>query len=250
MPVDVRALRRWLLVIALLAGWPAAAPALTYPWTVLIPRNDSRDPAVRSQDAFDSLSLVSSMNETETIFGHQLVWRMTPISRLLDSMTPFCELRFDAVNPLVLTADEKAILREYFARGGFVLFQEDAYPYDQDTFWSVKRWPVIDFLTRELPAGDPGFTITKITDDHPLFHQRYNTRTSDATRHELEGNPYSPNRTLVCYRGNPCAFVYGRYGVIEDGKWIATPRPFERIFSLDPRGYELTVNIYAYAALH
>ena len=55
----------------------------------------------------------------------------TTISRLLSSGTPFCHFHFDAVKPLILSAEEKEILREYFRRGGFILFQEDCYPYDQ-----------------------------------------------------------------------------------------------------------------------
>jgi hypothetical protein len=239
------------LFAALLAAvLPAAAQATTYPWMVLVPQNDPRDPEVRSYDYFDSRALVANMNDTEKVFQHRLVWSRLPISQLLSASTMFCELRFDAVKPLVLTDEEKRILREYFVRGGFVLFQEDAYPYDEEEFWPVKSWPVIDFLTKELPALDPGFTSTKITDAHPLFNQVYHTRTADAMHHELEGNPNTPNRTLVSYHGRPCAFVYGRYYGLEDGKWIAMPRPFRRVFSLDPRGYELTVNIYAYATLH
>jgi hypothetical protein len=253
---SLRRVSRFLDVCFLLAAaWlaldlPAVAQAHTYPWTVLIPQHDSRDAEVRGQDDFDSRSLVGSMNVSEKIFGHRLVWSQARIADLLSLATPFCELRFDAVKPLVLTGQEKSILREYFSRGGFVLFQQDCYPYDQDEFWPVKSWPVIDFLTRELPAADPDFTVTKITDRHPLFNQAYHTRTSEFTVHELQGNPATPNRTLVAYRGHPCAFVYGRYYVIEDGKWIAEPRPFPRVFSLDPRGYQLTVNIYTYVALH
>jgi len=190
------------------------------------------------------------MNDTEKVFRHQLAWNKVAIKNLLASSAPFCELRFDAVNPLVLTDQEKAILREYFVRGGFILFQEDAYPYFQDEFWSVKEWPVIDFLTKELPALDPDFTVQKVTDSHQLFHQYYNTQTAEFTKHELQDNPYTPNRTLLSYRGHPCAFVYGRYYLIEDGKWVAMPRPFEPVFSADPRGYQLTVNIYVYSQTH
>ncbi len=217
-----------------------------------MPQNDSRDPEMRDWDAFDSQSLVASMNANEKLFGRHLVWSRVAIRKLLDVSTPFCELRFDAVRPLVLTDEEKRVLREYFMRGGFVLFQEDAYPYDQDEFWAVHSWPVIDFLTKELPALDPDFKVTKVNDSHTLFNQVYHTKTAELTRHELEGNPFSPNRNFVTYRGRACAFVYGRYNVTDEytGKWVASPRPFEKRFSLEERGYELTVNIYAYAALH
>jgi len=241
------------VLILLLAGL-ASAPAQTgtFPWTVLVPENDSRDPEERGMDNFDSRALVESMNEGEKLFGHHLIWSRIRIAQLLTISTPFCELRFDAVHPLVLTDEEKRVLREYFMRGGFVLFQEDAYPYDQDEFWAVHSWPVIDFLTKELPALDPDFKVTRINDQHALFHQVYQTRTADMTRHELQDNPYTPNRNFVTYRGRACAFVYGRYNLVDPatGKWYAEPRPFRRVFSLDPRGYQLTVNIYAYVALH
>jgi hypothetical protein len=233
-----------------LFGLQARAQDSHFYWTSLVPKNDSRDRDVRSYDAFDTEALVVNMNASEQVFNHHLLWNTIAIADLLPTHTPFCELRFDAVKPLFLTDEEKQILREYFRRGGFVLFQEDAYPYSQDEFWKVKSWPVIDFLTRELPASDKDFTVQKINDSHQLFHQRYETKTSEMTRHELEGNPYSPNRTLVSYRGHACAFVYGRYNLVEDGKWAAMEQPYEHIFSLDAKGYKLSVNIYVYAAMH
>jgi len=246
--------RFWLTVLILLFGLrlPIEAQTATraFSWTVLIPEHDSRAADVRDYDEFDSKSLVSGMNETEKVFRHQLVWNKLPIKNLLASSAPFCELRFDAVNPLVLTDQEKAILREYFVRGGFILFQEDAYPYSQDEFWSIKSWPVIDFLTKELPASSPDFHFEKVTDSNVLFHQYYDTQTAEQTKHELQDNPYTPNRTLLSYRGHPCAFVYGRYNWIEDGKWVAMPRPFAYVFNMEERGYQLTVNIYVYAATH
>lgn len=205
---------------------------------------------MRSYDDFESRSLLAGMNEYEKVFHGRLVWRKTAIKNLLSVRTPFCELRFDAVKSLIFTAREKAVLREYFAQGGFILFQKDAYPYSQDEFWAVKEWPVIDFLTRELPAASSDFKAGKIDDSHPLFSQYYKTRTAEAVVHELQGNPFTPNRTLLSYRGHPCAFVYGSYYFIEDGKWVAMPRPFAHVFSPDPRSYKLAVNIYVYAMMH
>ena len=239
-----------LLVLGVAALYRARGQSCDLPWTVLIPENDSRAPDVRDYDLFDSRSLVFGMNKSEKVFGRHLVWSKLAVKDLPAHFTPFCELRFDAVNPLVLTEAEKKILREYFTRGGFILFQEDAYPYSQDEFWSVHSWPVIDFLTKELPASDPDFSAQKVTDAHPLFHIHYDTQTAALTRHELQDNPSTPNRTLLFYRGRPCAFVYGRYNLMEDGKWVAKPRPFVKIFSSDPRGYQLTVNIYVYATMH
>jgi hypothetical protein len=68
---------------------------------------------------------------------HHLVPRMVRVKDLLAVNMPFCEMNFDAVRPLVLTADEKAILQEYLKRGGFILFFIDAYPYTQDEFWKI-----------------------------------------------------------------------------------------------------------------
>jgi hypothetical protein len=222
----------------------------SFSWTVLIPEHDSRDADVRDYDAFDSKSLVVGMNETEKVFRRQLTWKKCAIKDLLNVSAPFCELRFDAVKPLILTDQEKAILREYFIRGGFVLFQEDAYPYSQDEFWSVHSWPVIDFLAKELPASSPDFKVEKITDTHQIFHQYYRTQTAELTRHELQDNPYTPNRTFLSYGDHACAFVYGRYNWIVDDKWVAMERPFPYVFNLEERGYQLTVNIYLYAMTH
>ncbi len=237
----------------LLSGWlflsGASALGQNFSWTVLTPENDSRDADVRAFDEFDSKSLVVGMNETEKVFHHQLRWSKVAIKDLLGVSTPFCELRFDAVKPLILTDREKAILREYFARGGFILFQEDAYPYSQDEFWSVKEWPVIDFLRKELPASSPDFKVEKVTDAHPLFRQYFETQTAAMIKHELSDNPFTPNRTLLTYNGRPCAFVYGRYNWIEDGKWTAMERPFPFVFSLEEKAYKLTVNIYVYATM-
>jgi len=239
-----------LLVLGSILPLAAQEPVNTFPWTVLVPQNDSRDAEVQDQDDFDSQSLVESMNDNSDVFHHQLVMSKVSIKNLLSADTPFCELRFDAVRPLILTDDEKTILREYFLHGGFVVLRQDAYPYAQDEFWKVKSWPVIDFLTKELPALDSKFTVERITDAHPLFNQYYETQTADMVAHELQDNPYTPNRILLSYDGHPCAFVYGRYSIIVDGKWVAEPRPFERIFSLEDKGYMLTVNVYVYAMTH
>lgn len=240
--------------LVLLLGWAIPAGGWAQEddlsWTILIPEHDSRAADVRDYDEFNSKSLVQGMNETEEVFHHHLVWSKLAIKDLLHASTSFCELRFDAVNPLILTDQEKAILREYIQRGGFILLIEDAYPYPQDEFWGVKEWPVIDFLTKELPASSPGFKVEKVTDAHPLFHQYFETETAEAVKHELRDNPSSPNRTLLTYQGRPCAFVYGWYSWIEDGKWVAMPRPFPYVFSPDPKSYQLGVNIYVYVMMH
>ncbi len=123
-------------------------------------------------------------------------------------------MHFDGVNPGGLSVEEKSILGEYLKRGGFILFFIDTYPYSQDEFWAVKQWSVIDFLTKELPASDPDFTTGRATDDFPIFKVHYQTETADAIRHELNGNPNTPNRTLLFYRNRLCCFVMGEYGYL------------------------------------
>jgi hypothetical protein len=221
-----------------------------YIWGVLLPDNDSRPADVQEQDRYDSTALVSSMNDNVDCFRHRLIRRELAIRNLLGSSSCFCELHFDAVHPLLLTDEEKAIIKEFFKRGGFILFIEDCYPYSQDEFWGVRSWPIIDFIKEELPSQDHDFSLSHVSDSHAIFHTYYTTQTADAIWHELNGNPYTPNRTLLSYRGTACAFVYGRYGWLEDDQWIADQRPFKRIFSMQQKSYELTVNLYVYATSH
>jgi hypothetical protein len=241
------------LLLTIIAASLAPAPAargLNYPWTYLVPENDSRDADMQSYDEFDSSQLALLMNDSENIFAHHMVWNKMPIKNLLSVLTPFCELSFDAVHPLMLTPTEKAVLREYFARGGFLLIFIDCYPYPQELFWKVKEWPLIDFLTKELPASSPDFSFTRITDAHPLFHEWYKTETVDSVKQELLDNPNTPNRLLISYRHHACAFVMGRYGFAGGDPWIPVPRPFEHIRSMEPKSYWLLVNIYVYAMGH
>jgi hypothetical protein len=225
----------------------AVARAADYPWVMLAPANDSRDADEVAHDDQQSLSMVAVINQDEELLHQSLVWRKVMIKDLLAMQVPFCEMHFDAVNPVGLTPEEKGILAEYLKRGGFILFFIDAYPYPEEEFWKIKEWPVIDFLTRELPASDPGFTIRKATDDFPLFKVHYKTETADAIRHELTGNPNTPNRTLVYYKSRLCCFVMGSYSYLEDGTWQAADRPFSTDFSMELKSYQLIVNVYIYA---
>jgi hypothetical protein len=156
---------------------------------------------------------------------------------------------FRCIKPFWLTADEKSILAEYFKRGGFILFFIDAYPYPQDEFRKIKEWPLIDFLTRELPAVDPGFSIGRATDDFPIFKVHYQTETAEGIREELANNSNTPNRTLLFYQKRLCGFVMGQYGYWEDDAWQPISRPFPRTFSSQLKSYQLMVNIYIYSIL-
>jgi len=240
-----------LLVLIVLSFFATnRAEDATYSWTALQPENDSRDDDERSYDEFISNQLVVAMNQNEPLFHHRLSFAKASIKDLLSISAPFAELRFDAIKPLVLTDREKVILREYLARGGFVLLVEDTYPYPQNQLWSVKSWPVINFFMKELPATDPAFKMEKASDTHPVFHQYYQTRTIPPIQHEMEGNPNSPSHLLLTYRTHPSAFVVGRYYLISGNKWIAQPRPYTHVFSLDPKSYLFDVNIYIYATMH
>jgi hypothetical protein len=237
------------ILVSLLALFFICLPTkgLEYPWGILVPENDSRDPEMRDHDVADSANMVAVINASEKPFHHHVVQEIVSIKNLLSARIPFCEMHFDGVRPLVLTPDEKAILQEYLKRGGFILFLIDTYPYTQDEFWPIKEWPLIDFLKQELPAADPHFTAGRATDDFPIFHLHYETETADAIRHELTGNPNTPNRTLIFYEGRLCCFVMGSYGYLKGGQWMAVRRPFPYKFSMDPKAYRMVVNIYNYS---
>jgi hypothetical protein len=241
----LRAKTLTILIMAL--AFSARLHAFEYQWVLLNPQNDSRDPEVRDTDEAFSRNMVAVINQSEDLFHHRVIWKKARITDLLKMDAPFCEMHFDAVRPFDFTPEEKEILAEYFKRGGFILFFIDAYPYDQDEFWKVKQWPLINFLTRELPR-DPDFTASRVTDDSPLFKVHYQTEAGAAIRHELDGNPNTPNR-IVVYQGNRlCGFVMGDYNVLGDnGKWVAEPRPFSREFSSELSGYERVVDVYVYS---
>jgi hypothetical protein len=242
---------------ALLLGclWFVVGPVLStvrgeeYPWLLLYPRNDSRDPGMCDEDEASSRDMISVFNQDEPLLHNAVVWRKGSIENLLSQQAPFCEFHFDAIKPVGFTAAEKSILIEYLKRGGFILFFIDTYPYTQDEFWKIKQWPVIDFLTLELPAADPDFTVGKVNDASPIFSVHYQTETADQIRHELEGNPNTPNRTVVSYKGRICCFVMGMYAYLEDDTWVPYSRPFPRDFSMVLKSYELIVNLYIYAIL-
>jgi hypothetical protein len=236
-------------VIMALALWTLPARALEYPWVMLVPENDSRDPEVRQQDEVQSLNTVAVINQQEELFNHHLTWRKAAVRDLLSINAPFCEMHFDAVKLFSFTAEEKGILTEYLKRGGFILFIIDAYPYAEDEFWKVKEWPLIDFIAKELPASDHDFLSRRATDYSPIFKIHYRTQTADSIRHELIDNPNTPNRTILFYRNRLCCFVMGNYTHLEDGQWVPMERPFPGPYEFELKSYRLTVNIYTYSVL-
>ena len=230
-------------------SFPGRAQVPSYSWAILIPENDSRPKEVRDFDEVVTKQLVHDMNNTETVFRHHLTWRQVPVSRLLSASVPFCEFDFDPVHPLVLTDREKAVLKEYFERGGVILLREGVYSYSPDELSGIKRWPIIDFLTGELPASSPDFRVEKIDEKHPLFHQYYSTRLPLPEARALQDFPHLPDLTLVSYKGHPCAFVYASY-FCDGEKWLTISPPFPTDFSIVPEDYALWVNLYIYASMH
>jgi hypothetical protein len=234
-----------------LISLPSPARAEDYPWYLLTPANDSRDPDMCDEDDASSRDMISVINQNEPLLHNSLVWRKTSIANLLSIQAPFCEFHFDAVRPAGFTPAEKSILTEYLKRGGFILFFIDAYPYTQDQFWAVKEWPVIDFIKLDLPAADPDFTVAKVTDADPIFNVHYKTETADGIRQELRDNPNTPNRTVLYYKGRLCCFVMGKYGYYDEdtNTWIPYTRPFPQSFSMVFKSYQLIVNLYIYSIL-
>jgi hypothetical protein len=236
------------LLIAIAGCFAAsAARAAEYQWVMLTPESDSRNADMVEHDDLQSRNTVGVINQNEPLLHQSLVWRRVRIKDLLAAQVPFCEMHFDAVRAVSLTMEDRRILTEYLKRGGFILFFIDAYPYPEEEFWKIKQWPVIDFLTRELPTSDPDFTIGKASDDFPLFKVHYQTQTADAIRHELDGNPNTPNRTLVYDKGRLCCFVMGSYSYLADGVWQAVDKPYPTDFSMELKSYQLIVNVYIYA---
>jgi len=244
-------LRSRCLLVLLVLFWTVTARAGTpsYTWTTVVPENDKRAADMREFDESITSRAVTAMNRTEPVFHQQLTWQRVPLSHLLSVSAPFCELDFDAVKPMVLTAREKTVLREFFIRGGFLILSEDAYLYTREEIKSVKNWPAIDFVTKDLPASDPNFTVEKITEKHPIYHQYYSTKIPQAERNELKANPKLPDFTLVSYRGHPCAFVYANY-FCDDEKWVPLVWPFPTDTELVPEDYALNVNLYIYVTMH
>ncbi len=193
--------------------------------------------------------MVDSMNKTEKVFHGQLNWQTAKINDLLSISAPFCELDFDMVKPFYLTTREKMILKEFLGRGGFLLLAEDAYPYTDEEILKVHSWPVIDFITKVLPAQNPDFQIVKVTNAHPILHQFYQTKMLDAEIHEFKINPYLPDFQLLTYRGHPCAFIYANYTCDDkDDRWVTEERPFSSLIM--PEDYAFNVNLYIYVTSH
>jgi len=228
---------------------PGRAQTPTYSWTLVLPKNETRAKDVVARDDFEAREMVQGMNTVEAVFHHRLTLQRTSISGLLSKPAPFCELDFDAVHPFVPTSEEKKVLHEYFARGGFMLMSEDVYPYTRAETLAVKSWPIVDFVTKELPAVDPNFTVERVTEKHPIFHQFYTAKTPKALSNELALNPRLPDFTLVSYKGHPCVFFTANC-VCNETEWVPLPRPFPENTSIMEESYALVVNLYVYASMH
>ncbi len=238
---------RLILIALVLTG--TCLKAETFPWVFLLPRHDTRDAEMQAWDEEDSQACLSTFNHSGIFPGQPFIWQRRPVAEVLESAAPFAELRFDAAHPMELDGDEKKALSEWLRRGGFLLLIEDAYPYSQAELRSQPTLPVFEFFTRELPASDPGFSVSRVGDGHPIFHIFYQTWTVDSVAREMKENAHYRGRTLITYQGRPVAFFMGRYWREEEGRWLAAPRPLPRNFSLDIKSYKLTLNLYIYAII-
>ena len=240
---------KWIILLAFF--WPVCGRAdlPAYTWTFLTTEKDSRPADVHECDEALSRKTVEDMNITEKVFHGNLTWRKMNLSRLLSASAPFCELDVDPAQPSALTSREAVILKEYLERGGFLLLSEDAYPYTLDQIATFTKWPIIDFVTRHLPAIDSNFTAEKLTEKHPLYHSFYKTKIPLAEKRALRDMPNLPDLTLVSYKGHPCAFVYAS-DFCEDDHWVTMGRPFPTDSVLVPEDYALYVNLYVYVSMH
>jgi hypothetical protein len=214
-----------------------------------VPEQDSRDGEVQAQDEKRSFISVGVINQQMDMFDRHLVWRKARVRDLLKLEAPFCEMHFDAVKPLRLTAEEKTTMAEYLRRGGFILFMIDTYPYTQRQFWGVSQWPIMDFIQRQLPATDPDFSAGKASDGNHIFKVYFPTQTAESIIHELQGNPETPNRTILFYRRRLCCFVMGQYGYLSGDEWMPLERPYQPDYAPDPRSFRLTVNVFVYSLM-
>jgi hypothetical protein len=201
---------------------------------------------MRAWDEAESLNTVSVINLKEGMFEHRFVWKRAAIKDLLSMDAPFCELRFDAVYPFRWSPGERTILAEYLKRGGFIVFMMDAYPYSQDEFWAVREWPVIDFVTKELPGADRGFSTRKGTEDMPIFRSPKLVHTHEWIQIELAGNPNTVDRTMLFYQGRLCGFVLGEYSyrLWRKGGWVGFTRDPPVFYTFGEHSIDLLVNLY------
>jgi len=236
-----------MLIFAL--GRSAHAQLPDYTWTSLVPADETRAADIRKYDKNMLLGMIASMNATEQVFRQRLTWKQIAIQDLLTARAPFCEIDFDPVHPPEFTESEKAILKEYLARGGFLALCPDLYPYSMEEVAAIRNWSVIDYIIRELPAADPAFTAEKITESHLIYHQYYKAKRDASDRWAARRFPHLPDGTLVSYKGHPCAFVDSNR--CSDGsKWETLDRPFPPYVPLVPDSYALNVNLYIYATMH
>lgn len=223
---------------------PLHADAL--PWALLKPQNDTRDAEMQAWDEADSQNFVTIANQSEAFASRRFLWQQVAVKDVLSLSTPFAEIRFDPVKPATFTPAEKNALTEWFQRGGFLLLFEDAYPYAQEDFRRHASLPIYDFLTRELPGSNPGFTVERISDRHPLFSIYHQTTTVPSIAREMRENPNYRGRTLVSFHGRPVAFFMGRYNIEKDGRWLPMPRPLSQNHGSELKSYHLIINIYVY----
>ena len=217
---------------------------------MLVPAQDSRDRDVCLFDEADTRDVIRFFNDSGKFKYTRFVFSKTRITRLLDARTPFADLHFDSVKPMAFTPDEKAILKEWLMRGGFLVALEDTYPYEQEEFRKARDLPVFDFFTKELPAEDSDFTVERAGPSDAFFREPYPTRPAAPIEVEMRENPNYRGFTMLLYKGRVAVFIHGRYNYMEDGRWVRATRPFSSDHTLAIESYALTINIYYYALTH
>ncbi len=211
------------------------AKAFEYPWVFLIPNSSSYDSTGNNMDEAVSRNTVAILNQKEPLFNHHLIWKKVTIKNLLSMGTPFCEMHFDAVIPCKLDSEEKSIIEEYLKRGGFILLVIDTCRYSEEEYWNVKEWPIMNFLTHDLPASDHSFSTGKASENFPIFRLPYQFTFPDFIRHEFSENPYSPVHTQLFYQNRLCCFVLEFYSSARNRR---------------DNAYQLLVNIYTYSVMN
>jgi hypothetical protein len=242
---------RWRWFFAAMTLSVITARSEDLPWVSITPEHDGRDAEMAAFDVRDIEEMIGVLNNSEPFKLDQFTFACVPISKLLRALTPFAELHFDPINPVPFTPEEKTILKEWLKRGGFIAAFEDTYPYAQEDFRKKRDIPVVNFFTKDLPAEDPDFTVSKAPVDSPFFRQGpFPTDPAPSLQVEMEDNPNFYGYTTVSYRGRVVIFFLGRYSAMDDRRWIPYDRPFPEAHALTLQSYYLTLNIYYYALMH
>jgi hypothetical protein len=205
----------------------------SFSYVSLYLNDDQRDEdMVQFDDLFDQKA-VQWINDSGKLKG-PVVWKRQSLLTVVKEPFPvFCKLHFDAVKSSTFTEDEKAVLIEYFSRGGFIEFVEDDYPYDEtdnkDYEFQQKaksKNPILIFLTKDLPkvGKDFKFKVYKPTAEG----------TPDFYKIPTYKNKYTPPSEflLMSNRYVGCVTYVGADQNKTTGRWTPLDRPFKEQVSM------------------